>query len=51
MIGVGLPQDAAQLKMNVLSAMHFMAEAWRLITPTAIKNCLLKCGFSIDHVI
>jgi hypothetical protein len=33
------------------AAMHLITEAWRLITSTAIKNCLVKCGFSIDHVI
>jgi hypothetical protein len=36
-------------KLNVLSAVHFIAEAWRLTTPTTIKNCFVKCGFSIDH--
>jgi hypothetical protein len=30
--------------------MNFTAEAWRLITPTAIKNCFVKYGFSNDHV-
>jgi hypothetical protein len=34
----------------MLSAMHFIAEAWRLITPTTIKNFFVKCGFSNDHV-
>jgi hypothetical protein len=24
--------------------------AWRMITPTTMKNCLVKCGFSYDHV-
>jgi hypothetical protein len=38
------------MKLDVLSAMHFMAEAWRLITPTTIKNCFVKCGYSIVHV-
>jgi hypothetical protein len=46
----GLLQDATQMKLDVLSAMQFIAEAWRLITPTIIKNCFVKCGFSIDHV-
>jgi hypothetical protein len=27
--------------------MHFISEAWRLITPTTIKNCFVKCGFSM----
>jgi hypothetical protein len=39
-----------QMKLDVLSAMHFIAEAWKLITPTTIKNCFVKCGFSNDHV-
>jgi hypothetical protein len=38
------------MKLDVLSAVHFIAEAWRLMTPTTIKNCFVKCGFSIDHV-
>jgi hypothetical protein len=38
MIDGGLLQDAAQMKPEVLSAMHLMAEPWRLITPTTIKN-------------
>jgi hypothetical protein len=31
-------------------AVLFIAEAWRLITPTALKNYFVKCGFPIDHV-
>jgi hypothetical protein len=46
----GLLQDAKQMKLDVLSAVHFMSGAWRLITPTTIKNCFMKCGSSIDHV-
>jgi hypothetical protein len=38
------------VKLEVLYAVHFTAEAWRLITPTTIKNCVVNCGFSIDHV-
>jgi hypothetical protein len=38
------------MKLNVLSAMHFIAKPWRLITRTTIKNCSVKCGFSIDQV-
>jgi hypothetical protein len=37
------------MKLDVLSAMHLIAESWRLITPTTIKNCFMKCGFSNDH--
>jgi hypothetical protein len=36
--------------MDVLSAMHLIAEPLRLVTPTTIKNCFVKCGFLIDHV-
>jgi hypothetical protein len=46
----GLLQDVTQMKLDVLSAVHFTPEAWRLVTPTTIKNCFVKCGFSIDHV-
>jgi hypothetical protein len=45
----GLGQDAAQMKLDVLSAMHFIAEAWWMITPTTIKNCFVNCCFSISH--
>jgi hypothetical protein len=50
MIGGGLPQDATQVKLDV-SAIHFLAEAWRLRTASAINNCRVKCSFSVDHVI
>jgi hypothetical protein len=43
----GLPQDAAQMKLDVLCAMYLLAEAWRLLTPTAIKNCFVKYRVSI----
>jgi hypothetical protein len=46
----GLLQDATLKKLCVLSAVHFTAEAWSLITPMTIKNCFVKCDFSIDHV-
>jgi hypothetical protein len=46
----GMLQDATQMKLDVLSAMHFITEARRLIIPTTIKNCFEKCGFSNDHV-
>jgi hypothetical protein len=38
------------MKLGVLSAVHLIAEPWRLITLTTIKNCFVKYGFSIDHV-
>jgi hypothetical protein len=50
MVNGGLFQDATQMKLDALSAMNFIVEAWRLITFTAFKNCFVKCGFYIDHV-
>jgi hypothetical protein len=47
---MGLLQDTAQMKLNVLSAVLLVAEPWRWITPTANKNCFVKCSFSVDHV-
>jgi hypothetical protein len=38
------------MKQDVLSAICFTVKTWRLITPTTIKNCFVKCGFSNDHV-
>jgi hypothetical protein len=35
---------------ELLSAVQFITESWRLITLTTIKNCFVKCGFSVDHV-
>jgi hypothetical protein len=46
----GLLQDGTQMKLDVLSAVHFVAEVWRLVKPTTIKNVFVKCGFSNDHV-
>jgi hypothetical protein len=46
-----LLQDAAHTMLFVLSAMHFTAADWKLITPTGtIKNCSENCGFPSDHV-
>jgi hypothetical protein len=50
MVVGGLLQDAAQMKLDVLSAMHIIAESWRLITHTTIKNYFVRCAFLIDHV-
>jgi hypothetical protein len=47
MIDRGLLQDATQMKLDALSATHFIAEAWRLITPTTIKYSSVKCGFRL----
>jgi hypothetical protein len=35
----GLLQDASQMKLDVLSALNSIAETWKIITPTIIKNC------------
>jgi hypothetical protein len=43
-------RTAIQMELDVLSAMHFIAEAQRLITSTAIKNFYVKYGFSNNHV-
>jgi hypothetical protein len=42
MLDEGLLQEATQIKLDVLSAVHFIAQAWRLITPTTIKNWFLN---------
>jgi hypothetical protein len=36
--------------LDVVFAMHFIAEAWRFITPNMMKNCFVNCGCSNDHV-
>jgi hypothetical protein len=36
------------MKLDVPSAIHSTAEAWRLIISTIIKNFFVNCGFSID---
>jgi hypothetical protein len=38
------------MKLDVMSAMHFIAGTWRVITSTTTKNRFEKCGFSTDHV-
>jgi hypothetical protein len=43
-------QDAAHMNPDMVSAVHFIANMWRLITPTVIKSCLVKCGFSVESV-
>jgi hypothetical protein len=34
----GMLRDATKLKLKALSTMHFIAQTWRLVIPTAIKN-------------
>jgi hypothetical protein len=38
------------MKLDVLSAMHLLEEPLRLVTSTAIKNFIMTCDFSTDHV-
>lgn len=49
MIDGGQLQDASCVKLNMLSAVHCLAEAWKLVIPTAIKNHFAKYGFAIEH--
>ena len=49
MIDGGQFQDASCAKLNMLFALHCLAEAWKLVTPTAIKNHFAKYGFTIEH--
>jgi hypothetical protein len=46
----GLLENAAQMRLDMLSAMHFIAQDSRLLTPTTIKSCFAKYGCLIDHV-
>lgn len=49
MIDGGLLQDASCMKVYiVLSAMHFVAETYKLLTPTTLKNGFVKCGCPVD---
>jgi hypothetical protein len=47
---MGAALRCAQMKLDVLSAVYFIAQSWRLITPTMIENCAVEWGFLIDHV-
>jgi hypothetical protein len=49
MANEGLLQDDTQMKLDVLSTIHFIAHAWRFITSATIKNHFMKCGFSNDQ--
>jgi hypothetical protein len=48
MIDRELLGDASKMKINLLTALHFIAEAWRQITPITIESCFKKCDFSSD---
>jgi hypothetical protein len=41
---------ATQKELDMLPAVHFIAESQRLITSTTVKNTFVKCGFSNDHI-
>jgi hypothetical protein len=49
MIDGVLLQDTVQMKLDVLSAIHLITEAWRLMTTTAVSNWFMNCGFSNGH--
>jgi hypothetical protein len=37
------------MKVNVLDALHFVAESWRRVTHATIVNCFQKCGFNLNQ--
>jgi hypothetical protein len=37
------------MKVNVLDALHFIAESWRYVTHTTVVNCFQKCGFNLNQ--
>jgi len=41
-----LLQDTAHMKSDILSAMQFTAETWKLTTSITLKNCFTKLVFS-----
>jgi hypothetical protein len=43
-----LLSDVSQMKINLLTDLHFITEAWRQIRPTTTGKCSKKCGFSSD---
>jgi hypothetical protein len=50
MIDHKLLHDATTLmKINVLDALHFIAESWCCVTHTTIVNCFQKCGFDLNQ--
>jgi hypothetical protein len=42
MINRELRGDASKMKINLLTTLHFIAEAWRQITPITIERCFKK---------
>jgi len=51
MINGGLLGDASKMKTNLLTALHFIAEAWRQITPTTIQNCFKKYVWLFNQMV
>jgi hypothetical protein len=37
------------MKVNVLDALHFIAESWCCVTHTTIVKCFQKCGFNLNQ--
>jgi hypothetical protein len=40
-------QDTAHMKSDVLSAIQFTAETWKLTISFTLKNCFTKYGFKL----
>jgi len=41
-INGALLDDASKMKINLLTALYYIAEVWRQIRPTTIQNCFKK---------
>ncbi|KAH8033298.1 hypothetical protein HPB51_009409 [Rhipicephalus microplus] len=39
-----------QYKLDVLGAVHLVADTWRQLTPTSIANCFRHAGFSLSDL-
>jgi hypothetical protein len=42
-----LLQDTAHMKSDVMSAMQFTAETWKLTTSVTLENCFTNYGFQL----
>jgi hypothetical protein len=49
MIDHKLLHDATLKKVNILDALHFIAESWRCVTHITIVNCFQKCRFNLNQ--
>jgi hypothetical protein len=49
MIDHKLLLDATLMKVNILDALHFIAESWRCVTHTIVVNCFQKYGFNLNQ--